>query len=220
MFEARISPAWRMPLLCAGAALLFMAWPGIDLVVSSWFYTPGEGFKASEHTWVKLLYELAPLLLNALTACVLLAAILGLRRRYRSFLRPALFVLAVFLANHLIGGLLLKDHWGRARPVQVVQFGGDKTFTPAWIISDQCDRNCSFVSGHASGAFAWMALAWVFPRRRRAWLLGGLAWGALIGLVRLLQGGHFLSDVIFSGLLVYLSADLLARFVFYRSRPA
>lgn len=220
MFAARISPAWRVPLLCAGAALLFLLWPGLDLAVSGWLYTPGAGFKASEYAWVKWLYALAPQLLNVLTAGALLAAVLGLWRRFRPLLRPALFLLAVFLANHLIGGLLLKDHWGRARPVQVVQFGGDKTFTPAWVISDQCDKNCSFVSGHASGAFAWMALAWVFPRRRRAWLWGGLAWGMLISLVRLLQGGHFLSDVIFAGLLVYLSADWLARFVFYRSRPA
>jgi lipid A 4'-phosphatase len=129
-----------------------------------------------------------------------------------------LFILAVITANHVLGGLLLKDQWGRARPVQVTEFVGDKKFTPAWVIAGQCDKNCSFISGHASGAFALMALAWVFPRRRKLWLGVGLGWGAHIGLIRIMQGGHFFSDVVFAGLLVYITADLLARFVFYRSR--
>jgi len=136
--------------------------------------------------------------------------------RFRHLRRPALFLLAVISIGPGLAVTVLKDHWDRARPVAIVQFGGDKQFTPAWVIADQCEDNCSFVSGHASGAFSLLALAWVFPRRRQFWLVAGTLWGAHMGLVRIAQGGHFLSDVIFAGFIVYFSADLLARWVFYR----
>jgi lipid A 4'-phosphatase len=47
--------------------------------------------------------------------------------------------------------------------------------------------------------FYFIAFALAFPRRRWRWLGLGLGLGAAIGLVRILQGGHFLSDVVFSG---------------------
>ena len=52
------------------------------------------------------------------------------------------------------------------------------------------------------------------PRRRSAWLrglvLGGaLAYGSLLGATRIIQGGHFLSDVLWSGsLMCFLVATL------------
>ena len=39
----------------------------------------------------------------------------------------------------------LKNHWGRARPEQVSDFGGAQRFTPALQPADQCVKNCSFV---------------------------------------------------------------------------
>jgi len=36
-------------------------------------------------------------------------------------------------------------------------------------------------------------------------LAAGLLYGALMGLARMIQGGHFLTDVIWSGILVYLT---------------
>lgn len=216
----RVPPAWRFPLLLITLAVIFLVFPEIDLAVSRLFYVPGRGFPWSEAAWVKAIYAVAPWLLNGLAVASALALLLSLWPRYRHWLRPAAYVMAVVLGVQLIGGELLKDEWGRARPHQIREFGGSATFTPAWLLSDQCQRNCSFVSGHASGAFAWMALAWVFPRRRRLWLALGLAWGSMVSLVRLMQGGHFLSDVVFAGLLVYLIADLLARLILHRPRVA
>ena len=46
---------------------------------------------------------------------------------------------------------VLKAFWGRARPSQILEFGGAAQFTPPVQIADQCARNCSFVSGEASG---------------------------------------------------------------------
>lgn len=208
-----------MPLLFAGAVFLFLALPGIDLAASRLFHRPEAGFFLGNTAWAQFFYEWSPWLVNIWAIAAAGLAVLSFWKRFRGLWRPALFVLAVLLAGPWLSVSLLKDHWDRARPSQIVEFGGDKRFTPAWVISDQCDHNCSFVSGHASGAFSLLALAWVLPRRRRFWLVAGTLWGAHMGLVRMAQGGHFLSDVVFAGFVVYFCADLLARFVFYR-RPA
>jgi lipid A 4'-phosphatase len=90
-------------------------------------------------------------------------------------------------------------------------FGGDRPFTPPAVLADACERNCSFVSGHAATAFSLIAVAWV--ARNRWWLLGGAALGALVGLGRMAQGGHFLSDIVFAFWVTYLVALLAARLV-------
>jgi lipid A 4'-phosphatase len=205
-----------MPLLFAGAVWLFLAAPEIDLAASRLFYRPDEGFFLRGTAWVWLFYKGSPLLVWTWVVVLVALALLSLRQRFRDLRRPALFLLAVIVVGPWLGATLFKDHWGRARPVQIAEFGGDKRFTPAWVISDQCDENCSFVGGHASGAFSLMALAWVVKRHRRFWLAAGTLWGAHMGLVRMAQGGHFLSDIVFAGFLVYFSAALLARWVFYR----
>ncbi len=214
-----LKPAWLMPLLFAGAVFLFMAAPAIDLATSALFYTPQEGFVFRGAAWVKLFYRGSPRLVNAWIVILIAGVALSFWSRFHHLRRPALYLLAVItLGPGLLVNVVLKDHWDRARPVQIVQFGGEKQFTPAWVISDQCADNCSFVSGHASGAFSLMALAWVFPRRRHFWLIVGTIWGANMGLIRIAQGGHFLSDVVFAGFIVYFTAALLARWVFYRPR--
>ena len=54
------------------------------------------------------------------------------------------------------------------------------------------------------------------PRRRYTWLrglmlAGALAYGSLLGATRIIQGGHFLSDVLWSGsLMCFLVAVLQA----------
>ncbi|TNE57132.1 MAG: phosphatase PAP2 family protein [Alphaproteobacteria bacterium] len=46
-----------------------------------------------------------------------------------------------------------------------------------------------------------MALALVMPKRWHLWTVPlALLFGVFIGLVRMVQGAHFLSDVIFAGL--------------------
>ncbi len=41
---------------------------------------------------------------------------------------------------------LLKNTFGRARPLDIVAFGGDDVFTAVWQVSEACTRNCSFAS--------------------------------------------------------------------------
>jgi hypothetical protein len=53
----------------------------------------------------------------------------------------------------LMANVLLKDHWGRSRPIDVTQFGGNERFVAWWDPRGNCASNCSFVSGDVSGAF-------------------------------------------------------------------
>ena len=54
-------------------------------------------------------------------------------------------------------------------------------------------------------------------RRRQFWFLTGLFAGSMIGLVRIMQGGHFLSDVVFSLVSIW-AVHLLIRAIWIRFR--
>ena len=52
--------------------------------------------------------------------------------------------------------MYFKDTWGRARPINIQEFGGDKIYTQPFIKSDQCEKNCSWISGESSAAFSFI----------------------------------------------------------------
>ena len=187
---------WTAGLL--GLGILLALLPRLDLWLAGLCYRPGAGFFLADAWPVRMLYALVPWMVRVLTAALVLVLAASFAhaaaRRWRG---PASFaLLSLILGPGLIANTLLKDHWGRPRPEQIAEFGGNAQFVPAPLPSRQCARNCSFVSGHAAAGFWLIAGAWIRPRRRRAWLAGGIAFGGLVGLARMLQGGHFLSDVL------------------------
>lgn len=206
--NARPWPLWQRLLL--GLALLLIGFellPTLDLMTSGWFWrADGSGFWLRDSAPAQLVYKgtryiTALIILGTLGLIVqgLLGRDADARPRAR---RAALVLLALAIGPGLIVHSLLKDHWGRPRPAQIVDFGGSGHYVPPGVISNQCARNCSFVSGHASAGFMLAAGALLWPRRRRRWLAAGLVAGSLIGAVRIVQGGHFLSDVIGAGVVV------------------
>jgi lipid A 4'-phosphatase len=212
--------------LVAAAAALFLLFPGIDLWTSGLFWRPGQGFFLQDNPAVRAIYLGVPYLTHAIVVFVLLAflwwlarrrPLLGLGRRKMAFL-----VLALALGPGLVVNVVLKDHWGRARPSQVTEFGGEKRFTPAPLPADQCRRNCSFAGGHAAMGFYLLAFAFLVRdrRRRRIAVAASVAAGALIGLARISQGGHFLSDIVFAGLLVWGVTWLLHLWIVERNGAA
>jgi len=210
-------------LLLAAIGTLLAAFPQIDLAIASLFYDPSDGFYLREHPLVRLVFHGVPWITRTVVVSLvlfLLAAWTIWRRRafFSRQRRTALYLLLVMIVGPgLLVNALFKDQWGRARPSQIVEFGGTKLFTRAAIPTDQCAKNCSFVSGHASVGFFFLAFAFVWPRRRTLWLVTGTTLGLGIGLVRMMQGGHFFSDVIFCGIVVYLTALMLQAVLF---RPA
>jgi membrane-associated PAP2 superfamily phosphatase len=121
--------------------------------------------------------------------------------------------LVLIVGPGLIVNVVLKPYWGRPRPNAVVSFGGQRDFLPVWQWGRGQDES-SFPSGHASTGFYLMVPAFVYYRRRPrvalAFLLLGLFSGSIIGLARIVAGGHFPSDVVWAGGFVYFTALAIA----------
>lgn len=189
-------------------SVFFFALPELDLWLASFFYEPSRGFFSPENWWLAIPYYGMPRL-SQLTALVLIVGWLGsfVIKRWLSIRRVFGFLLAAALIGpHLVVGVGLKDQFGRARPANVEQFGGQEVFTPAFVLSDQCQRNCSFVSAHVASAAFLMAFGWFASSKIRRRFLGfGAVFAAVLGLARMAQGGHFLSDVVLPYFFVYWS---------------
>lgn len=195
------------------AALLVSAAlsPNIDLSVSGYFHLGGyRRFLGTEWPIFEFLRDLFRLSYIVAVA-VAIAGLIITRDRSRTLLRLAFskwLFLAVCLAMGpgVVANLSFKDQWGRPRPRDIVEFGGTKTFTPAFSPSNQCTRNCSFVSGEAASIFTlFFALAFMWPARWRLLVVTGLAAGSAAGLIRIAQGAHFVSDVVFAGVFMALT---------------
>lgn len=209
-----------------GAGLVFWLFPGIDLAVSRYFFD-GIGFPVASNRGVEALrvtLYTAEDITFVLTLALLIvtlwrrAPIMGLVSRDWGF-QLTVFV----LGPGVLANLILKRLWGRARPWRVTEFGGTAQFTPPWQITDQCQANCSFISGEMSGATALMIALLMILAANRIWMgesiyrLGqtvALALPLVTAWQRVAVGRHFLSDVVFAGLFVTLIAAVLAR-LFY-----
>lgn len=186
-------------------AVLFVTVPSIDLAVSSLFYDPATGHWAGRDSAIAdSIYGLFRYMPFLLVPVLLLTVISGFIPGGidKSLRKIWVFLLVTLLAGPgiLVHGVF-KEGFDRARPKNVEQFGGHKTFTPAFVINDTCSKGCnSFVSGHAAMGFWFMTLGWVLGRR---WFWSGVAIGVVLSITRMVQGGHFLSDTLFAGYVCY-----------------
>lgn len=212
----KLTRAIMLLLLVSGAtSLVFMVWPGADLALSRLF-GGADGFPLARMTWAEALRQLLmwSTRLLALATLVWMVTNIWYGSGARVNWRLPVFAMSTFvLGPWLLVNELFKSHWGRARPRDVAEFGGDAMFTPAWQIADQCAANCSFVSGEAGMSVATALLIGLLFRLdlqlRHLWLLGILA---LTGAgMRVVVGAHFASDAILSGLLCALITMVLYR---------
>jgi len=204
------------------ATLVFLTFPKIDLGISSAFHARNGTFSGQSLRWVQALrgsFSGAFYLFVGVS----LAGLVLTRYRARKWLtlddKQWLFLaMCLSLGPGILANVVLKDHWGRARPKQVVEFGGAKMFTSPMIPTDQCANNCSFVSGEAAAIFMpFYALGLIVPQWTAALLAAGTVCGFAAGFVRIAQGAHFLSDVIFAGVFMAVTAGLAYRAMFGRS---
>ena len=115
-----------------------------------------------------------------------------------------IFSLLVFI------NLILKNFWGRVRPNEILELGGKNHFTPWYEISNQCSSNCSFVSGDAAVGFS--LVVFYFLIKKEVYLHMALLFGFSIGAIRIMAGGHFLSDIILSGFFVFIINYLIYQY--------
>lgn len=217
---------WQAALLCAAAAaLLFSIWPELDLYAASIFYEGKGRFLLQGNllgTIPRVAFRTFFIGFCALSLFGLLFSIFK-KKPLLGFGIPhwAYLVACLVIGPGILTNSILKDHWGRARPVQIEQFGSSGKFTPALVPSSACKRNCSFVSGEASSIFmVFFSLAMLISTFRKSLLIGGILIGGLAGIMRMGMGGHFLSDVTFSGIFMLLTANALYWLVFTRANRA
>ena len=190
--------------------VLFGVYPRLDLAISALFFVPHGGFfRVNVQPWVMNSRAAARWLTALIFAPVCLAIIGKLIWPQRRMLiggRAALFLaLTMALGPGILTNVILKDHWGRARPIDVTEFGGTYHFTPWWDPRGDCPANCSFVAGEPSSAFWTLAPAALAPPQWRLLAYGGaLVFGGAVGLLRIGAGGHFFTDVVFAGVLIFL----------------
>jgi lipid A 4'-phosphatase len=132
--------------------------------------------------------------------------------------KQAKYVALVGLLGTIAAVHIMKRYFLRCRPLHMEAFGGPASFTEPWQVNLISSPNdcLSFVSGHAALGFLIFSLAFLYEKsnkKHKRFLLLGLIVGGLFGLMRILQGQHFLSDVIFSGYLVFFTAYLLNLFL-------
>jgi membrane-associated PAP2 superfamily phosphatase len=205
------------PALMLLAGTVFFYLTGADI---EWMRPLTEAGKwpGGEFGFWKALYRVGtfPAILAAGAAILVLLA--GFRSaRWARFRRHALFlVLLMAIGPGLLANAVLKDHWGRPRPREVVELGGHERFEPVLSI-DPASKGKSFPCGHATMGFFFVAGYYLLRARRRmaagAFLVGGLVSGGLIGWARVVQGGHFPSDVLWAGGIVWGLAALLAHWL-------
>ena len=201
---------------------LFTFVPQLDIWASNFFYQEGSHFPANELWFVKAIYDLTPWFGRAMLLTAMVVSLIAIfvpskisRRHWR---RACAMIAVLVFGLGLLVHALLKDGMGRPRPRDLQIFAGATTYVPVFIHSQFCTSNCSFVSGHAAVGFSLMSLGMFSVRRRRQfWLLAGLFSGGVVGAVRIAQGGHFLSDVVFSFLAIWMS-HLLVRSLWLRFR--
>lgn len=194
----------------------------IDLWMSRFFFQNHTFSSNSFWSWLYI-YGLAPAwILTAIAFAGLIASFIKSKSSWRN---PCLYLIATFaLGGGLIIHACLKDHWGRPRPKQTIEFGGTQDFRPYYkpnLSKSQAEPSKSFPCGHASSGFYFFSLAFlgaIYHSRFIYWLGMSLAWGLgiLLSLTRIAQGGHFFSDTLATALIMWLTALGLAYLFFHQ----
>lgn len=184
----------------------------IDIKIARWFYRPDDVDGSWPlHRWgiVSPLYDYAfPFTVIAGLSALSVYVIGHFHEYTRRFRRRALYILLVIVIGPgVVVNLIVKDHWGRPRPVHTLEFGGTETFAPAAKMGNSTDK--SFVCGHCSVGYAFFVLYFLSQNHKVLYFLITLLLAWTMGFTRMAAGGHYLSDIVWSGYLVFFVAYVL-----------
>lgn len=214
--------------------ILLILFPDLDIKFSQLFYDTQHGFIYRNNFIVVFLFLIIPIITKILFTVVLMNLFYQLIKAFcikkfgsdvvvlksckslrNLIMKIALsssfyFILTVGLGSGLTVNYVFKENFGRARPMTTKDFGGTKNFSGPLAISNQCQHNCSFSSGHAAMGYSLTSLAYIFCHIYFTRIYSiALIFGSLVGFSRILMGAHFLSDVITSCLVVLVINHLI-----------
>lgn len=130
--------------------------------------------------------------------------------------RDLLFIVVSFA---VITGMIhfFKSHTSIYCPVETTLYGGTmekKEWFENFSLFHEAGAGRCWPGGHASGGFTMVALYFVARRYRwrhaKAVLYASTVLGAVYGTTRVVQGWHFMSHTFWAGVIVWLSALLVA----------
>ncbi|HEX6004263.1 MAG TPA: phosphatase PAP2 family protein [Burkholderiales bacterium] len=200
------------PLLPLALLLVALDRTSLDSTVSAWFFDRAtDAFPLRYSSALEVFaHHYAKELVIALEGCVIALFLLSYVLPDLSAARRRLGFLALALALAPLAVALLKLGSYRHCPWDLAEFGGFAPHlglldpVPARVPAGHC-----FPAGHPSTGFCLMAFYFALrgtPAHRwaRPALAAGIAAGLLLGLGRIAQGAHFLSHVLWSGVVCWL----------------
>lgn len=205
---------WLLPLLMLAAITPFT--PFLDMSIESYFYF-NQGIPPHFHknTFCDFMFNYAiyPAQISALLA-FLLFALSFFMNGLKKWQRPALALIATMaIGAGFITHTLLKNHWGRPRPKQVIEFGGQQNFRPYFQPNffHQPEPSKSFPCGHCTMGFYFFSIALFCQRLNQRVLfyfffVFAILFGWAFGLARMMMGAHYFSDVLITGIIMWLTA--------------
>lgn len=192
-------------------SVILAVYPATDIGFSNIFYRGDNQFLVQHYLVGKAYYYefvvrdvLMPLIVVFLLFFPIIIKFSNyLKNKFRAYDFKIMDIFFIWISALIVSGVVsavLKNLWGRARPVDTTIFDGDKIFTPWTYYSTQCLDNCSFVSGDASVGFFIVCYYYITKNNKFFYL--SIAAGMLIGIVRIGAGAHFLSDILMSFVVV------------------
>ena len=189
--------------------------------MTGYFY---EGGHFVDNFWTSLVFEYGPYpaFISTFAAFFIFcfSFFIDSCRRWRF---PALLVVLTLVLGSGLVVHGLKEVWGRPRPVQIVDFGGEYNYRPFYMPNfchGEDAKFRGFPCGHASTGFFFLSFIYL-GRRYRKRLLWWMGWiltcfmGVVLSVTRVVQGKHFFSDVVMSFLLMWLVVVILDKICCY-----
>lgn len=205
--------------------LFFFTSESIDLAASRFFFSLGEKGLAFPHTkWMHYLFKLTPwpaILLGIF--CFILFVLTPFFKKLKVHRKTLLFLwLSFAMGPGFITHIVFKEFYGRPRPKHVIEFGGTENYRafydPGPTFKEK-EHFRSFPCGHCTTGYYyfvfgfWLKKRHLFQLSRMVFLFSFL-YGTAIGVLRMAQGGHFFSDVVAGGALMWFIAWGLYRILY------
>ena len=219
---------WFLLPLWALVFLILFSPHALDISVSHLFFSV-DHWPWHRVEWFSTLFHKAAKGIPVAVALVTLGALVrdALRRKKGLPVDPALRARLLYLFAAMLAAVLLvwrlKGVTGVACPWDVNIFGGDTPVRDPSFSFFRQPGNC-WPAGHAGSGFCLFALYFFWrdasPRRAAAAFWFALLFGFFCGWIRLMQGAHFLSHVIATGLIDWLVCAALYVLFFARETIA